>query len=54
MADAPTPDAPGGGDNNPGADDGGGCCQVDGTRGAVGTLLLALGVLLALRGSRTR
>ncbi|HEX5057875.1 MAG TPA: hypothetical protein VFV99_00890 [Kofleriaceae bacterium] len=41
-----------GGNNN--GDDGGGCCQVDGSRSALGACLLGLGVVLALRRSRRR
>ncbi len=44
----------GGGNNHNGDDEGGGCCQVDGSRGALGACLLALGVGLALRRSRRK
>jgi MYXO-CTERM domain-containing protein len=39
---------------NTGDDDSTGCCQVDGSRGAAGAGLLALGVVLALRRSRRK
>jgi hypothetical protein len=45
-------DAGTGGNNNNG-DDGGGCCEVNGARGAAGSIVLALGVLLALRRRRS-
>jgi hypothetical protein len=44
----------GGGNHNNGDDEGGGCCQVEGSRGALGACLLALGVVLALRRSRRK
>jgi hypothetical protein len=44
-------DAGGGSNNN---DDGGGCCHVKGSRGAASAVLLALGVVLALRRSRRK
>jgi hypothetical protein len=62
MVDGPStmPDGGGGNNNTDGGNNGSGpgddtgCCQVKASRGAAGTALLALGVLVALRRSRRK